>query len=99
MPHSVTWVSDSAPGREKCSSARCATIRSTSAGWISTDRAGDGNDLAAAAEELGSAALVGVDVGEVVAEDGVIAWADVGEGERVGGGATADQEDLAVGGE
>ena len=67
------------------------------AGSILPCSPGDGEDLGAVGEELGRAALVGLDVGGLVAEDGVVALAQRGERQRVGRGAVEDEEDLAVG--
>lgn len=57
----------------------------------------DGDDFTAAGEKFGGAALVGFDVGEGVAEDAVVALAEGGERECVGGGAVEDKVDFAVG--
>ncbi len=45
----------------------------------------------------GSAALVGLDVGQLVADDPVIRLAERGQSQGVGGGAVEDEEDLAIG--
>ena len=59
--------------------------------------AGEREEFTAAGEELGRAAFVGVDVGDLVAEDTLVALAECGESEGVGGGAVEDKERLAVG--
>ncbi len=58
---------------------------------------GGDEELGAVGEELGGAALVGLDVGAVGADDAVVALAEGGEGEGVGGGAVEGEEDLAAG--
>ena len=60
-------------------------------------RAGRGQHLGAVGEELGGPALVGLDVGHLAADDGVVALAHGGERQRVGRRAVEDEEDLAVG--
>jgi len=59
--------------------------------------AGEREELAAAGEELGGAAFVGVDVGDLVAEDALVTLAEGGEGEGIGGGAVEDEKCFAVG--
>ena len=59
--------------------------------------AGGDEDLGAVGEKLRRAAFIGLDVRVVVADDAVIALAERGEGEGVGGGAVEDEEDVAVG--
>ena len=62
-------------------------------------RAGQREELAAAGEKFRGAAFVGVDVGDLVAEHALVAGAEGGEREGVGGGAVEDKERLAIGGE
>lgn len=59
--------------------------------------AGEREEFAAAGEKFGGAAFVGVNVGDLVAEDALVAVAEGGEGEGVGGGAVEDEEGFAVG--
>ena len=62
-------------------------------------RAGQREELAAAGEKFWGAAFVGIDVGDLVAEHALVAGAEGGEREGVGGGAVEDKERLAIGGE
>src|SRR4028119_1465424 len=55
--------------------------------WVWHGRGG-----AAVGEDLARAALVGLDVGRLVAEDAVVALAQVGQGEGVGSRAVEDEE-------
>jgi len=50
-------------------------------------RAADGEQLGAIGEKLAGAALVGFDMGGLVADDAVIGVAQGGQGQGVGGGA------------
>jgi len=60
-------------------------------------RARQREQLAAAGEEFRGAALVGVDVGDLVAENALMAGAESGEGKSVGGSAVEHKECLAIG--
>ena len=59
--------------------------------------AGQGEEFAPAGEKFRRAALVRVDVGDLVTEDALVALAEGGEREGVGGGAVEDKEGFAVG--
>ena len=59
--------------------------------------AGEWEELAAAGEKFWGAAFVGVDVGDLVAEYTLMAGAQGGEYEGVGGGAVEDKKRLAIG--
>ena len=60
-------------------------------------RARQQQDLGAVGEELRRAALGGLHVRQLVAEDAVIGLAERGQRKRVGRGAVEDEEHLAVG--
>ncbi|MNP18231.1 hypothetical protein D3C76_1107040 [compost metagenome] len=59
--------------------------------------AGRGQQLGAVGEELWRAALIGFDVGGLGADHTVVALAQRGQGQGVGGGAVEGEEHLAVG--
>ncbi len=59
--------------------------------------AGGHEDLGAVGKKFGGAALIGLDVRIVVADDAVVALAEGGEGEGIGGGPVENEEYLAVG--
>jgi len=61
--------------------------------------AGEWKELAAAGEKFWCAAFVGVDVGDLVAEYTLMAGAQGGKREGVGGSAVEDKKRLAIGGE
>ena len=60
-------------------------------------RAWQQQDLGAVGKELGRAALGGLDVRQLVAEDAVVRLAERGQRKRIGRGAVEDEEHLAVG--
>ena len=59
--------------------------------------AGQGEEFTPAGEKFRRAAFVRVDVGDLVAEDALVALAKGGEREGVGGGAVEDKKSFAVG--
>jgi len=56
-----------------------------------------GENLGAVGKELGCAAFVGLDVGKLMADHAVVALAEGGEREGIGGGAVKYEENLGVG--
>ncbi len=56
-----------------------------------------GQQLGTVGEELGAAALVRLDVRQLMADDGVVRLAQRGQRQRIGGGAIEDEKDFAIG--